>query len=363
VLVIGRGRELTARAIFEVVKGHALTLGTSVWGQGKVIKKEVGELSLLDIFRNDVFIIPCDEKNISKNEQNFLFTLLERASQFFLIFTHLGEPHPDKIIFASERDKEETGLSFIKSLPRPTKCIFNIDDELVVELKESLDVVCHSFGFDEHAEFRASDIVITESPAPGINFKLNHEGKIIPVWLRGLFGKEYIYAALAAAVTGSEFDVNLVEVSQALSNYRGVPGRMVLIPGIKNTMILDDSASASVFSMAEGIEILGKIAAKRKIAVLGDVLEVGKYAIEAHESLGERAAKNVDLLFTVGLRAKFIAEAARNKGFAENNIFSFNTAKEAATTLKEKIEEGDFILVDGSREMRMEEVVNTLKAQ
>jgi len=93
---------------------------------------------------------------------------------------------------------------------------------------------------------------------------------------------------------------------------------------------------------------------------LGDVVGIGKYTIEAHEAIGERVAKNADLLFTIGQRARFIAEGAKNKGMAVDKIFQYDTIDDGKLKLKDEIKEGDLILVDGSKEMKMGEVVDFL---
>ena len=99
----------------------------------------------------------------------------------------------------------------------------------------------------------------------------------MPVWLEGIFGKEQIYSALAAVCVGEILDLNLVEISQALKDYNSLPGKMRLIDGINNSRILDDSEGATIFSMIEAVEILGKLQGyKRKIAVLGDVVGAGQ---------------------------------------------------------------------------------------
>jgi UDP-N-acetylmuramoyl-tripeptide--D-alanyl-D-alanine ligase len=147
-----------------------------------------------------------------------------------------------------------------------------------------------------------------------------------------------------------------------MRNYKTLPGKMRLLDGINNSKILDDAESATVFSMIEAIEILGKIPGfKRKIAVLGDVIGVGKYTIEAHEAIGEKVAKNCDLLFTVGPRAKFIAKGAMEKGMDDFKIFSFDRIEDAVFKLKEIIRAGDIILVDGSKEMKMSEIVDQIR--
>jgi len=105
--------------------------------------------------------------------------------------------------------------------------------------------------------------------------------------------------------------MNLVTISDALAHYAPPASRMQLLPGIKFTQIIDDSYNASLIAMRSALETLAALPAKRKVAVLGDMLEIGKYTPEAHEMVGRMAAKDADVLFTVGPRAKFIAEAAR----------------------------------------------------
>ena len=96
--------------------------------------------------------------------------------------------------------------------------------------------------------------------------------------------------------------------------------------------------------MREALEIFKTLKAKRKIAVLGDMLEIGKYTMEAHEEIGALAAKRADLLITVGLRAKLIAEGAFKNRMAKNSIFSFDNIHEAGRFLQDKLKAGDIVL-------------------
>jgi len=242
-------------------------------------------------------------------------------------------------------------------MPARGYLVLNFDDETVREIKDETNLKETTFGFQENADFRATDIKLDT----GTNFKVNYRGNIVPIWLDGLFGKEQIYAALATASVGSIFNLNLVAISQALKKYQSLPGKMRVIEGIKHSRILDDSQSATVSSMIEAIETLGIIPGyTRKVAVLGDVMGVGKYTIEAHEAIGERVAKKADLLFTFGSRAKFIAQGAQNKGMPLEKIFQFDIIDEGKLKLQDEIREGDLILVDGSKEMEMDKIVKEI---
>lgn len=331
-VVTGEGRVCAAEAIFQVLKQYL-----------KVGKK--------------ILVFETDLKNSGELER-FKF-LVKNSSLPILVVTQVGDIPPDKDFFAGEREKTIKIRELAKNLPSFGYLILNFDDETVREIKDETNLKEITFGFQERAEFRASDINLNN----GTNFKLNYKGNVVPIWLEKLFGKEQIYSALAATAVGTILGLNLVEISQALKNYYSLPGKMRLIEGIKKSFILDDSESATVFSMIEAIEILGKIQGfKRRIAVLGDVVGIGKYTIEAHEAIGERVAKNVDLLFTFGQRAKFIAQGAQQKGMAIEKIFQFDKIEEGIIKLKEEIKEEDLILADGSKEMKMGKIIEEIKA-
>ena len=330
-----------------------------VAGEGRACAAEVIR-TLLKQIKEEILIIETDLKK--PGELRFL---IRNSSLPILVVTHIGDIPFDKDFFAAEEQKTVEIRKLAKILPIQGHLILNFDDETVREIRDETNLKELTFGFQEGADFRATDIKLNN----GTNFKINYKGNIVPIWLEKLFGKEQIYSVLAGACLGTIIDLNLVEISQALKNYYSLPGKMRLIEGIKNSRILDDSESATIFSMVEALEILGKIqplaeaGSGRKIAVLGDVISIGKYAIETHEAAGERVAKNADLLFTFGARAKFIAQGAREKGMTIEKIFQFDTINEGKLRLKEEIKEGDLILVDGSKEMKMGEIVEEIKQQ
>jgi len=328
VVVTGNGRQTAKEAIYQVLSQHF-----------KVEK--------------EILVFEVGDKEIKK----FGF-FLKNSSRAILVITPVGDIPYDKEFFSGAKEEVKEVTLLAKTLPAQTNLILNFDDETVREIDDVTNLKTLTFGFGERADFKASDVKLNM----GTNFKVNYKGNIVPVWLEKLFGKEQIYAALSAVAVGTIFDLNLVEISQALKNYFSLPGKMRLIEGQKKSFILDDSESATVFSMVEAIETLGKPEwAKRKIAVLGDVLGIGKYTIEAHEAIGERVTKNCDLLFTVGERAKFIAQGATQKGMPIEKIFQFDTIDEGKLKLQEEIKEGDLILVDGSKEMEMGKIVEEIK--
>jgi UDP-N-acetylmuramoyl-tripeptide--D-alanyl-D-alanine ligase len=220
-----------------------------------------------------------------------------------------------------------------------------------------------TYGFSEGAIMQISNFEVrmdAERPA-GISFKLNYGGSFVPVRLDNCFGKVQAYAAAAAACVGITFGLNLVKTAEALLDYEAPPRRGNILPGIKHTYILDDTYNASPLSMEAAIHTAESLKAKRKLAVLGDMLEIGKYTSEAHEHIGGLIPKRFDILVTVGARAKFIAEGAQQSGMAKKNIFSFDTAEEAAKPVQDLLKRGDLVLVKSSRGIGLDKVVEEIR--
>ncbi len=248
----------------------------------------------------------------------------------------------------------------IEVLPKKGTAVLNFDDDVVLRMREKTNASVITFGFGKGADLRVVgyELRVDENGNPkGISFKVDYKGSVVPLRLDSVFGKQQVYAALAAIAVGIALDMNLVEISEALRTYESPPGRMRLFEGIKKSWIIDDTYNAAPLSTMAALETLKEIPAKRKIAVLGDMLEIGKYTVEAHQSIGEEAAKVADIVFTVGLRAKFISDEVRVRKFSGEKIFHFNESQETGLPLQKIIEPGDLILVKGSRAMRMEKIV------
>lgn len=341
--------ELIRKIKFKLKKNKVVVVA----GKGKKIVL----LMLLEVLKNkkekETFVFEWEEKRIPEFE-----FYLKNSSLPILVVTHFGEIPFDRDYFGAEKEEVEPVLEFAKKLPPFVKLVLNYDDETVREIDDFTNLHSLTFGFSERADIFVSDIKLNR----GTNFKVNFKGGFVPFWLENTFGKEQIYGALAVCAIGKFLKMNLVEISQLIKSYTPPPGKMRLIEGREGSFILDDSESATVFSMIEAIEILGKIDwAKRKIAVLGDVTGIEKYTIEAHETIGERVAKNADFLFTFGKKARFIAKGAFKKGMKGERIFSFETIEEGIEKLKEKIKTGDIVLVDGSKEMEMRRIVDEIR--
>ncbi|MBI2591484.1 MAG: UDP-N-acetylmuramoyl-tripeptide--D-alanyl-D-alanine ligase, partial [Candidatus Brennerbacteria bacterium] len=241
--------------------------------------------------------------------------------------------------------------------------VLNIDDKAVAGLKEYTRAHLMTFGFDRSADVRISNFEIQFDSKPfGISFKIEYKGSFVPIRINGVLGRSQAYSIAAAASVGLIFGLNLVKIAEAFADFKSLPGRMNLIDGIKGSYVIDDSYNASPLSMHAALETLKEIKATRKIAVLGDMLEIGKYSIEAHETIGDLAAGIADILITVGPRAKFIAESAKVAGLSEEKIFIFDKVELAGKKLQDLIKKGDLMLIKASRAMQLDKIVEELKA-
>ena len=290
--------------------------------------------------------------------------LLSIAKPNISVITAVGDIPVHVEFFSGPEEVAREKARLIEYLPTAGFAVLNYDDDTVMELKDRTRAHIMTFGFGKGAEVqitRFENKYEKERPL-GISFKLEYGGGFVPVRLDDVFGKAQAYAAAAGAAIGLIFGMNLVKISEALKNHKPASHRLELVPGIKYTNIIDDSYNASLLSMHAALDVLKSLPAKRRIAVLGDMLEIGKYAVEAHERVGRLLGKFVDVLVTVGPRAKFIAEAAKESGLNKKNIYSFNTAEKAKKAVQDLIKKGDLVLIKGSHAMELEKVVEEIKA-
>lgn len=291
--------------------------------------------------------------------------LLEIARPHIGIFTAMGDVPVHVEYFPGPEAVMREKARLISQLPATGFAILNADDPLVMEAKAQTRAQVMTFGFGEKADVRITNFVNNfDGKSGGIACKLTYGGSIVPVRIDRALGKAQAYSIGAAAVTGLIFGLNLVKIAEALGAYEAPAGRLKLIRGVRESFLIDDTYNAAPAAMNSALETLKSLTAKRKIAVLGDMLEIGKYTLEVHEAVGKSLKKmGVDMLITVGIRGKLIAEAAIRGGLSEKSVFTFTDVNEAATFLESKMQKGDLILVKGSQGVRLEKVVREVMAE
>jgi len=280
------------------------------------------------------------------------------------VITTVGEIPVHVEFFGSPEKIAEEKSTLVKKLDKEGIAILNHDDERVRKMGNDINAKVLTYGLNEKADIKATNyelkILSDKENVSELNFKLDFKGSSVPAKLINVLGVQHLYSALAAAAVGITFNLNLVEISEALKTIQPLSGRMHLLKGIKNTLIVDDSYNAALLSMEAGLDALKVFTERRKVAVLGDMLEIGRYSEEAHIKLGKKAGEIADMIFAIGNRAEFVAQGAISIGFDENKIFKFSTSEEAKLVVQKEIQENDVIFIKGSRSMQMEKVIEEI---
>jgi UDP-N-acetylmuramoyl-tripeptide--D-alanyl-D-alanine ligase len=272
------------------------------------------------------------------------------------IITNVGAGHLEKLggISGVARAKGELFIH----LPAGGTAIVNADDPQVSQLPLANGVHRLLFGTAAAAQVRASAI----NSADGmVGFTLHVAGADAAVQLP-LPGRHNVHNALAAAAAASVLEVPLADIAAGLAEFKPCPGRMELVELPGDLLILEDSYNANPLSMRAALDALYDLGRPgRRIAVLGDMLELGEAARDLHFEVGTLVAKRADWLFTLGELAREIAAGAGASGLAAERIITANTVAELHERLRPILQPGDRLLIKGSRGMRMERVSALLR--
>ena len=244
--------------------------------------------------------------------------------------------------------------------------ILNRDDEEVFAIRERAKRKNISYGFNSSSDIIASNqeyLYDSSGKLIGIIFRADYEGNSIPVRIIGSLGQGQVYSALSALSVGTALGLNSISLSESISTYSPPQGRMMILPGINKSQIIDDTYNSSPVALRSALLTLNEIKATRKVAVLGDMLELGKYTVEEHKKIGKEVAEFVGLFVAVGERMKVAVENALSNGMKEEQVLHFDTSKEAGEYLQNLIREDDIVLVKGSQSIRMEKVVEEIMAE
>ena len=255
--------------------------------------------------------------------------------------------------------KEKSALAL--AVKKGGTLVLFADDEKVMTLAPIVlqsGVSVKTYGINAQADARGSEYSAvygesqvnqeTVSTLVGMSFKLDIEGNSIPVTIGGAVGSPYVYSLLAAVAAGRAHGLAISNIVQGLTEFHAPNGRMNIIPGINNSTIIDDTYNSSPDAAESALNTMKSLQCSgRKIAVLGDMLELGKFSSDEHKRIGKLALESTDVLVTVGQRFKTSIEGA---------VKSFDNSVEASEYVASIVKAGDIILVKGSQSTRMERV-------
>ncbi|MFH1621427.1 MAG: Mur ligase family protein [Patescibacteria group bacterium] len=298
-----------------------------------------------------------------------LLRLVKMAKPNIGVLTAIGPEHTEYFGGVDEVAKEEAFI--FSTLTEGDTAIVNADDDRALEIAKSFKANVYSFGTSDQAWVRiVSTELIAEENNPehsGLLVELFMSGETITIKLEKTAGKPQAYAAAAALACAAAMGKDLTQAAARLEkHFCGMPGRMRLLEGIKHTWLLDDSYNSSPLAVMSAIRDLSVFPineSAKRIAVLGDMLELGSLAEQSHVDMGRAVAEaGIDLLVLCGGMSGVVARAAKEAGMSDEAIFIYQNSSEAGLFVQERMKRGDVILIKGSQGIRMERVTKELMA-
>jgi UDP-N-acetylmuramoyl-tripeptide--D-alanyl-D-alanine ligase len=269
------------------------------------------------------------------------------------LITNIGPTHLETL--KSIENVVKAKFELIDRLPIGAAVVLNADDSHLMDEAKRRDLKYVGFGIENECQFMARDISM--SPAAGIVFTVENQRIAIPV-----FGRANVYNALASIAASSVWGCGPEDWSRGLAKFRPVSMRLE-VEEYRGLQLVIDCYNANPASVISSLQSMNEIDVPgRKIAVLGDMLELGATAAELHRSVGEEAARiGVDYLYCLGPQSRHIAEGAIAAGMSSSDVLHFDEHQDLLDKLLEIIAAGDLILCKGSRGMQMEKIMIGLK--
>ncbi len=280
-------------------------------------------------------------------------TLCDIAQPHVGVVTNVGPTHLERL-GTLERIAQAKG-ELVEALPPEGWAILNGDDARVVAMRDRTRARVWCYGLDSRCDVWAD--AIESFGLEGIAFNLHGGGENLRVRIP-LLGRHSVHTALAAASVGLVEGLAWDEIMRGLRD-ESAQLRLIAVPAESGATILDDTYNASPASSLAALNLLAELDG-RKVAVLGDMLELGSEEQRGHQVVGARAAHVVDVLIAVGARGQWIGQAARAAGLAAEQVFFGADNARAIEIARAVLRAGDVVLVKGSRGMQMEEIVNAL---
>jgi UDP-N-acetylmuramoyl-tripeptide--D-alanyl-D-alanine ligase len=272
------------------------------------------------------------------------------------VVTTVGTVHAERAgtIEAIAKGKSE----LVQALPPDPEgiAILNYDDLMVREMANQTEARVFFYGMSPKADLWADSV--EGLGLDGIRFRLHFRQETLHIRVP-LIGRHSVHTALRAAAVGLNDGLTWQEIVNGLQSGKAQL-RLVAVRAESGALILDDTYNSSPQSTLAALNLLEDLDG-RKVAVLGDMLELGQYEYQGHSLVGARVAEVADQLVTVGERARIIAESAAKSGLSKHLIQDFDKCSQAIEFLRQQIKSQDVILIKGSRGMRMEEIVNALE--
>ena len=274
------------------------------------------------------------------------------AKPTIAVITNVGTAHIG--LLGSRENILKAKLEILEGLPTSGKVVINNDNDMLnkanLEMHEKV-----TFGIDTESNYMGNNIVITEQTT---EYTTTIDGKEYKIFIPAA-GKHFVWNSLCAITVGKLLNVEIKNMIDAIKKFENT-GKRIEIKEINNIKMINDYYNANYDSVKAALEVLNKITAKRKVAILGDMKELGKYEEELHRNVGKEVIKNkIDVLITVGNLAEYIVQEA--KGLGQKEIYTFKDNEECIKELGEIIKKDDAVLIKASKAMHFEEIAKAIE--
>jgi len=339
------GKELIAHVLFGSVRVAKTPGNLNTW---------TGiPLSVLEL-RPPVHVFVCEMAMSAPGEIRDLCSFTHPRTGVLL---NVGESHIE--LLGSQEAIADAKAELLDALPENGTAVLNADDELVRGVSSRSRAPILWFGLQSpDAQFRATDIV--SRGIDGTTFTLVGPSSSAPVRMR-VPGAHLVVDAVAAAAVAGQLGVSVAEVATRLGSFEAPPQRGRIHMGVGGARIYDDSYNSSPSSLAAALETLGATAARRRIAVLGDMLELGSHTQMAHRQAGRQARETATTLIAVGHEANRTVAAALAAGMDPAEAFAARNVDEAIVLARARCDADTAVLVKASHGMHLERVVEALR--
>lgn len=279
--------------------------------------------------------------------------LCELAQPAIGVVTIIGPVHLERV--GSMEGIVKAKRELVEALPPDGVAILNRDDDLVMSMAPHTQARIFTYGLQANADLYAANI--HSMGLEGVQFTLHHRGESLAIKVP-LLGRHNVHTALRAAAVGLVEGMSWEEIIAGLMETRPQL-RLVAVPGPHGSLIIDDTYNSSPDSAMAALNLLQDLDG-RKVAVLGDMLELGQVEEASHRLVGRRAAAVAQVLVTVGARARWMAEEALKVGMSPLQVHVAGDATTAVAILQDLIQENDTVLIKGSLGMAMHRIVDAL---
>ena len=268
------------------------------------------------------------------------------------VITNIGTAHIGNL--GSRENILKAKLEILDGMEKNSPIVINNDNDLLHEWylknKENYNII--TYGIENESNYMAENIEFNEEGSlytlKGTNIKVE-----VPIG-----GAHFVQNSLCAIAVGSIFEIPIEKMVEGIKEFELTKKRMDII-NINNITIINDCYNANYDSMKAALDYMGNLKEKRKIAILGDMLELGEFSKELHEKVGQEVIKNkIDILITVGKEAEYISKIAEEK---IEKVIACKTNQEAINKINELKKENDVILLKASNGMHFDEILEKIK--